>query len=160
MLPGTVSAGIVSGARIKRTPSTKRMAAVPCVAVRRDGSNFSTAMSPATTAIQTMLITPSAKSDAINAQQQPIHDAPCLAPIWSAPESPLRQEPSKKPSGLRHLPRQTSLSGVSSYTAATIRVAPATQRPARSHASRSPEMRPPWLATTNATTPILVHAAR
>jgi len=37
-------------------------------------------MSPATTAIQTMLITPSAKSDAIKAQQQPMHHAPCLAP--------------------------------------------------------------------------------
>ena len=71
-------------------------------------------MSPATIAIQTMLITPSAKSDAMSAQQQPIHQAPCRAPIWSAPERPLRQEPSKKPSGLRHFPRHTSLSGVNS----------------------------------------------
>ena len=61
-----------------------------------------------------MLITPSAKSDAISAQQQPTHQAPCLAPISTAPDRPSRQEPSKKPSGLRHLPRQASLSGVSS----------------------------------------------
>ena len=82
--------------------------------MRRNGINFSNAMSPATTAIQTTLMTPSAKSDAIRAQQQPMHQAPCLVPIWSAPVRPLRQEPSKKPRGLRHLPRQTSFSGVSS----------------------------------------------
>ena len=29
-------------------------------------------------AIQTTLMTPSAKSDAISAQQQPTHQAPCL----------------------------------------------------------------------------------
>ena len=51
-----------------------------------------------------MLMTPSAKSDAISAQQQPTHQAPFLAPIRSAPAGPSRQEPSRKPSGLRHLP--------------------------------------------------------
>ena len=71
-------------------------------------------MSPATKAIQAMLITPSAKSEAISAQQQPMHQPPCLAPIRSAPTGPSRQEPSRKPSGLRHFPRQMSLSGVSS----------------------------------------------
>ena len=46
-------------------------------------------MSPATTAIQTRLITPSANSDAISAQQQPTHQAPCRTPIRSAPEAPV-----------------------------------------------------------------------
>ena len=59
-------------------------------------------------------MTPSANSDAISAQQQPTHQAPFFAPICSAPAGPSRHEPSRKPSGLRHLPRQTSLSGVSS----------------------------------------------
>src|SRR3954451_15315379 len=96
------------------------------------------AMSAATTAIHDTLMTPSAKNDAINAQQQPTHQAPFFAPIRSAPSRPSRHELSNKPSGLRHLPRQASLSGVSSYAAAMRSVAPATQRPARSHESRSP----------------------
>ena len=107
--------------------------------MRRNGINFSNAMSPATTAIQTTLMTPSAKSDAIRAQQQPMHQAPCLVPIWSAPVRPLAPGAEQEAEGLRHLPRQTSFNGVSSYTAAPISVTPATQRPALSHASGSPD---------------------
>ena len=72
------------------------------------------AMSPATNAIQVMLMTPSANSDAMRAQQQPTHQAPFFAPIRRPPSNPSRQEPSRNPSGLRHLPRQTSFNGVSS----------------------------------------------
>src|ERR1700755_271019 len=103
-------------------------------------------MSPATTAVHARLMTPSANSDAISAQQQPTHQAPFFAPIRPAPDAPSRQPPSRNPSGLRHLPRQTSLSGVSSYTAAATSVPPATHRPARSHASGSPTMLPPAFA--------------
>ena len=42
------------------------------------------------------------------------HQAPLLAPIRRPPDGPSRQEPSRKPSGLRHFPRQRFLSGVSS----------------------------------------------
>src|SRR6059058_4665990 len=96
-------------------------------------------MMPATNAIQGMLITPSANSDAISAQQQPTHHAPFFVPIRTAPDSPSRHDPSRAPSGLRHLPRQTSLSGVSSYTAATSSVVPAITRPVSFHASDSPQ---------------------
>src|SRR6476661_5386747 len=104
--------------------------------------------------------TPSANSAAMSAQQQPTHHAPFFAPIWNAPSRPARQEPSKKPSGLRHLPRQTSLSGVNSYTAATISVAPATHRPARSHDRTSPATAPPAAARANATAPAAAHVTR
>ena len=61
---------------------------------RRHGRVFSTAISPATKAIHTMLMTPSANRDAISAQQHPTHQAPFFAPIRSAPDRPSRQEPS------------------------------------------------------------------
>src|SRR3954471_13656985 len=112
--PGVVSPGIASGAASSSRPSTRRTAAVPYVAHRRHGSVFSMAMSPATNAIHVMLMTPSANSDAISAQQQPTHHAPFFAPIRRPPDTPSRQEPSRKPSGLRHLPRQTFFNGVSS----------------------------------------------
>ena len=111
---------------------------VEYVATRRHGNVFSTAISPATTAIHDTLMTPRANSDAISAQQQPTHQAPFLTPIRTAPPTPSRHQPSRAPSGLRHLPRQTSFSGVSSYTAATIRVAPAIGRPAFVHANWPP----------------------
>src|SRR5437763_8648173 len=107
-----------------------------------------------------MLMTPSAKSDAISAQQQPTHQAPFFRPMRSAPAQPSRQEPSNRPSGLRHLPRQTFLSGVSSYAAATTSVAAATQRPARSHERTSPAIRPPANATAKASTPAAAHVTR
>src|SRR4029450_9580781 len=97
-------------------------------------------MMPATSAIHETLMTPRANSEAINAQQHPTHQAPFLAPIRTAPERPSRQEPRRTPSGLRHLPRQTSLSGVTSYTAATINVAPASARPAWGQARVSPRI--------------------
>ncbi len=66
------------------------------------------------TAIHVMLMIPNAKSEAMSAQQQPTHQAPFFAPIRSAPARPSRQLPSRNPSGLWHLERHTSLSGVSS----------------------------------------------
>src|SRR3954453_17476958 len=96
---------------------------------------------------------PSAKNEAISAQQQPTHQAPFLMPMRSAPNQPSRQEPSSRPSGLRHLPKQTFLSGVSSYAAAATSVAAPIQRPARSHESTSPAIRPPANATANASAP-------
>src|SRR3954452_21290267 len=98
-------------------------------------------MRPATNAIQETLITPRAKRDAISAQQQPTHQAPFFAPIRTAPSMPSRHDPSSAPSGLRHLPTHTSLSGVSSYAAATSSVTPAIGRPALSHDRSSPSAR-------------------
>src|SRR6187397_693013 len=112
--PGTVRPGSAPGATSMMTLSTTRTIVVPYVASRRHGIVFSIAISPATTAIQVTLITPSAKSDAISAQQQPTHHAPLPTPIRNVPAHPERQEPSSVPSGLRHFPRQTSLRGVSS----------------------------------------------
>src|SRR3954452_11118184 len=114
-LEGIVRPGTTRGDASRRTPSTSRTSVAPHVATRLQGSVFSIAIRPAITAIQTMLMIPSAKNDAINAQQQPTHQAPFVAPIRNAPERPARQEPSNIPSGLRHLPRQASLRGVSSY---------------------------------------------
>src|SRR5947207_15850012 len=106
------------------------------------------------------LMIPSANNDAIKAQQQPTHQAPLRRPITTAPDGPARHDPRSAPSGLRHLPRQTSLSGVSSYAAATIKAAPAAQRPARSQARASPATRPPANATANAATPAPAQVTR
>src|SRR3954468_10652043 len=157
---GIVRAGTAEGEASTSMPRTRRTAAVPSVATRRQGRVFSIAINAATNAIQTMLISPSAKSDTIRAQQQPTHQAPCLTPISSAPRGPSRQAPRRKPSGLRHLPRHTSLSGVSSYTAATTSVAPATHRPACSHASMSPANPAPAAAIANEVSPAAVHVTR
>jgi hypothetical protein len=83
-----------------------------------------------------------------------------LAPIWSAPDGPSRHEPRSAPSGLRHLPRQTSFNGVSSYTAATTSVPPAVHRPARSHVNRSPEIELSATPIPNATMPAAAHVRR
>src|SRR5947207_7386564 len=109
-VPGTVSPGRAPGAASRSTPRTAKIPVVEYTATRLQGTSFSTAISPATTAIHAMLITPRANSDAISAQQQPTHQAPCLTPIPTAPVGPSRQAPSRNPSGLRHFPRQTSLS--------------------------------------------------
>ena len=128
--PGVVSPGTAPGTVSTSTPRARRTAAVPNEATRRHGTVFSIAMRPATTAIHVTLMIPSAKSEAMRAQQQPTHQAPFPAPIRSAPDGPSRHEPSSVPSGLRHLPRQTSFNGVSSYTAATTSVPrPSTGRP-------------------------------
>ena len=65
-------------------------------------------------AIQPMLITPSANSAAISAQQQPTHQPPWIE------SHPQRAQPARAASavirnmkGLRQWRRQTSLSGVS-----------------------------------------------
>ena len=71
-------------------------------------------MIAATNAIHTRLIKPSANREAMSAQQQPTHHAPCRAPICSPPARPSRHEPIRNPSGLRHFARQMSFSGVSS----------------------------------------------
>src|SRR5215207_5765324 len=144
-LPGTVRPGTASGATSSARPRTNRSAAVAYVIARPNGTVFSSAIRAATNAIQARLITPSANSDAIRAQQQPTHQAPCRAPMLSAPHVPPRQELSRKPSGLRHLPRQTSFIGVSSYAAASMRMPPASQRPAASQASSSPSSPSPSL---------------
>ena len=60
-----------------------------------------------------MLITPSANSDAISAQQQPAHQAPLESPSRNPPTAPGRHDPSRNPSGERHFARHASLSGVS-----------------------------------------------
>ena len=52
-------------------------------------------------------------------------------PSLARPRGRPRQDPSRNPSGLRHLPRQTSFSGVSWSAAAASRIPPASQRPAR-----------------------------
>src|SRR3954447_11519701 len=117
-------------------------------------------MMPATNAIHAMLITPSANSDAISAQQQPTHQAPFLAPIRTAPDGPSRHDVSSRPSGLRHLPTHTSLSGVSWYTAATRSVMPATARPALLHERPSPAIAKATLPTANASTPATAHVSR
>jgi hypothetical protein len=74
----------------------------------------------------------------MSAQQQPTHHAPLRVPIAKAPRRPSRQAPSRKPSGLRHFVRHTSLSGVTSYAAAAMSVPPASQRPPLSHDSCDP----------------------
>src|SRR5436305_1607039 len=117
-------------------------------------------MSPAITAIHTTLMIPNANSAAMSAQQQPTHHAPFFAPIRTAPDGPSRHDPNRKPSGLRHLPRHTSFSGVSSYTAATTSVPPAVHRPARSHANTSPHIALSAAPIANATTPAAAHVRR
>ena len=114
LLPDDSPAGLAARAAWLRDLEQRLTAAVPWEASRRHGTVFSKAMRPATTAIQTMLKMPNANSAAIRAQQQPTHQAPLLAPIRRAPDGPSRQEPSRKPSGLRHFPRHTSFNGVSS----------------------------------------------
>ena len=111
---GIVSPASESGEISRNRPITSRSNATPYVATRRHGSSFSTAMIPAMNAIQVMLMTPRANNAAISAQQHPTHQAPILVPMRSAPTFPSRQDPSSSPSGLLHLPRQTSFSGVSS----------------------------------------------
>ena len=64
-------------------------------------------------AIQPRLITPSANSAAISAQQQPTHQPPWMTPIRSAPSRPGRQWLIRNPNGLRQWRRQTSFNGVS-----------------------------------------------
>ena len=79
----------------------------------RHGRSFSAAISAAMNAIQPMLMTPSANSAAISAQQQPTHQEPWSNPTRNAPVRPGRQCSIRKPKGLRQCRRHVSLSGVS-----------------------------------------------
>src|SRR3954466_11522910 len=117
-------------------------------------------MRAATNAIHATLITPSANSDAMSAQQHPTHQAPFFVPIRSAPTDPSRHEPSSAPSGLRHLPRQMSFSGVSSQSAATNRVTPAIGRPALAHVNESPKARDAAVPMPYAATPAAPQVSR
>src|SRR5580704_2377522 len=126
--PGTTNPGTACGATATITARTSRTAVVPQTTGRRQGMVFSAAIRAATTAIHTRLITPRANSAAMSAQQHPTHQAACWDPILTAPAEPSRQLPSRKPRGLRHFARQAFFSGVNSYTAATARIAAATQR--------------------------------
>src|SRR5215472_11179110 len=109
--PGTTKPGTKLGATRTPTARARRISVVDQTATRRHGTTFSTVIRAATTAIQKMLITPSANRAAISAQQQPRHHAACLEPIENAPPTPSRQVPRRKPNGLRHLLRQTFFSG-------------------------------------------------
>src|SRR5215475_4340013 len=104
---GIVRPGNACGEIVIVSATASRIAAVPHVATRSHGISFSAAISAETNAIQTMLMIPSAKSDAISAQQQPAHHAPFLTPIAYEPRRPERHEPRSELSGLRHLPRHT-----------------------------------------------------
>ena len=77
------------------------------------GSSFSEAIKAAMTIIQVMLINPSTNSDAISAQQQPTHQAPCTTPMRRAPAPPSRHRGRRKSSGPRQRRRQASFAGVS-----------------------------------------------
>ena len=126
---GMVNQGTLAGATATPIAAASSTTVTTPVATLRHGSNFSIAISPVTTSIQVRLITPSANSTTINAQQHPRHHAPCRAPIVNAPRSPSRHELRRNPDGERHFPRHMFLSGVISYTAATISAPTAMGRP-------------------------------
>ena len=88
--PGTVSPGIASGAAISSTPSTTSTAGRRPRRGPLPRHVFSNAISAATNAIAAMLITPSANSEAISAQQQPRHQRAVPAPMPSAPRQRRR----------------------------------------------------------------------
>jgi hypothetical protein len=77
------------------------------------GIDFSAKITPASTAIQTRLIAPSANRISISPQQQPTQNAPCSIPIRSAPEAPSRHLCSRNSSGERQCLRHFVFSGVS-----------------------------------------------
>src|SRR5580700_385240 len=159
-LPGTTRPGTACGAAATITASTNRAAVVVQRTVRRHGRVFSAVITAATTAIHTRLITPSAKSAAMRAQQHPTHHAACLDPISTAPADPSRQSPSRKPSGLRHLARHAFFSGVSSYTAAAAMTAAAAHRPPASHDSCAPNQFLPSSKSPYEKTPTADHTRR
>src|SRR6478609_5462411 len=127
--PGIVRPGTLSGPNATQIPRTSSTMAMPRLAIVFHGSSFSIAINAAMNAIQPKLITPSANNAAINAQQQPTHQAPCLMPIRSAPVRPLRHDESRNRNGSRHFVRQVSLNGVNWYSPAAAITPPATYRP-------------------------------
>ena len=64
----------------RRSPARQARPATPRFATRFQGRSFSIAISAAISAIQPMLITPSANSAAISAQQQPTHQRRARSP--------------------------------------------------------------------------------
>ena len=111
--PGTVSPGTLSGANAIPRPRTSSSTAIPRLATVFHGSSFSIAIRAAMNAIQPRLITPSANSAAIKAQQQPMHQPPWTIPIRRLPSRPACQCCIRNANGLRQWRRQTSFQGVS-----------------------------------------------
>ena len=110
---GRVSPGTLAGAKATPKPRTASRTAIPRLASAFHGRSFSTAINAAMNAIQPRLITPSANSAAISAQQQPTHQPPCVTPMRRAPSRPGRHLVIRNMSGLRQWRRQTSFNGVS-----------------------------------------------
>src|SRR3954470_4125737 len=104
--------GTTDGATSSATPTRTSTAVTDQLAAIRDGSSFSTAISAAMNAIQPMLITPSANSAAISAQQQPTHQPPCTAPIRNAPYRLGRQFSMTNITGPLQRVRQAFFAGV------------------------------------------------
>src|SRR6516164_11442247 len=77
---GWVSPGTLEDATITQTPNTTNATASGRVNRQPPGIAFSAKITPARTAVQVRLITPSANSSNISPQQQPTQYAPCLAP--------------------------------------------------------------------------------
>ena len=108
-----MSMGTRAGAAAMPIATTTSSDATPVVARARQGSSLSTAISTENSAIHPRLMAPSANSAAINAQQQPRHQAPCSTPMHSAPSRPSRQPSRRNARRLRHLLRQAFFDGVS-----------------------------------------------
>src|SRR4051794_22563290 len=104
--------GTDDGCTSRTRPTRISTALTVQLAAMRDGNSFSTAISAAINAIQPMLITPSANRAAINAQQQPTHQAPWIAPIRKAPQTPGRQFSTTNITGPRQRVRHAFFSGV------------------------------------------------
>src|SRR5438477_4955172 len=96
----------------RQKPQTARRTPVAALIRARNGSTFSKQTRSVSAAIQRMFITPAAKSKAINAQQQPVQNAPCSNPIRNAPILPSRQRVMINSNGPRQCVKQVRLSGV------------------------------------------------
>ena len=111
--PGRVRPGTLAGVNASARPRTISRTAMPRLASAFHGKSFSTAIRAAMNAIQPRLITPSANSAAISAQQQPTHQPPWTTPMRRLPSRPACQCCIRNANGLRQCRRQTSFSGVS-----------------------------------------------
>src|SRR5436190_17847365 len=115
MCPAEAASGVPGtddGLTSSVIPTSASNAVTDQFAAMRDGNSFSTAISAAMNAIQPMLITPSANSAAISAQQQPTHQAPCTAPIRNAPYRLGRQFSITNITGPLQRVRQAFFAGV------------------------------------------------
>ena len=113
MPPGSVRNGTLPGATAIQMPSPTSASANTIVSRSPTGSTFSAKITAATITIHVRLITPTAKSTSISAQQQPTHQSPCSTPIRSAPSAPPCQRCSTKWNGVRQWRRQICFIGVS-----------------------------------------------